>query len=205
MSFPKRSRRNSIPINTLYREVDCCYVLINKKLLERFSLLFCLLAQCLCGTQVLWKNCSNCVLQILLLHAHTASYVLFVFCNPPLLKSGINRYFYSKFMYHSSQKKKKKTQKTQKCKRNKIKRQGFVVEGVEEEEELQIQFQAPGTQGTSQPSLSSHFLLHLPSKFLSFPPLLICTSPATINPARLSNSNPALPPTQLANLHNPFH
>ena len=44
ISFPKRSRRNYIPINTLYREVDCCYVLINKSLLERFSLLFCLLA-----------------------------------------------------------------------------------------------------------------------------------------------------------------
>ena len=43
MSFPKRSRRNSIPINTLYREVDYCYALINKSLLEMFSLLFCLL------------------------------------------------------------------------------------------------------------------------------------------------------------------
>ena len=36
------------------------------------------------------------------------------------------------------------TKKTQKCKRNKIKREGFVVEVVEEEEEeLVIQFQAP--------------------------------------------------------------
>ena len=42
--FPKMSRRNSIPINTLYREVDYCYALINKSLLEMFSLLFCLLA-----------------------------------------------------------------------------------------------------------------------------------------------------------------
>ena len=38
-----------------------------------FSLLFFLLAQCFCGTQVLWKSCSNCVLQILLLHAYAAS------------------------------------------------------------------------------------------------------------------------------------
>ena len=43
----------------------------------------------------------------------------------------------------SSQKTKKKHKKTQKCKRNKIKREGFVVEVVEEEEELVIQFQAP--------------------------------------------------------------
>ena len=38
-----------------------------------FFLLFCLLVQCSCGTQVSWKSCSNCVLQILLLHAYTAS------------------------------------------------------------------------------------------------------------------------------------
>ena len=45
ISFPKRSRRNYVPINTLYRGVDYgCYVLINKSLLEMFSLLFCLLA-----------------------------------------------------------------------------------------------------------------------------------------------------------------
>ena len=73
ISFPKRSRRNSTPINTLYKEVDYCYVLINKSLLEMFSLLFCLLAQCSYRTQVSWKCCTNCVLQILLLHAHTAS------------------------------------------------------------------------------------------------------------------------------------
>ena len=37
ISFPNRSRRNSIPINTLYKGVDYqCYVLINKSLLERF-------------------------------------------------------------------------------------------------------------------------------------------------------------------------
>ena len=136
-------------------------------------------------------------------HLTHLRYVLFVFCNPPLLRSRINRYFCSKIMSLSSQKK-KKTQKTQKCKRNKIKRQGFMVEGVKEEEELVIHFQAPGTQSTSQPSLSSHFLLHLPFKFLSFPPLLICTSPATINPAYLPSSNPALPLTQLANLCSPF-
>ena len=41
-----------------------------------FSLLFCLLAQCSCRTQVSWKSCSNCVLQILLLHAYAASSVL---------------------------------------------------------------------------------------------------------------------------------
>ena len=35
-----------------------------------------------------------------------------------------------------------KNKKTQKCKRNKIKREGFVVEVIEEEEELVIQFQA---------------------------------------------------------------
>ena len=74
ISFPKKSRRNSIPINTLYREVDYyCYVLINKSLLEMFSLLFYLLAQCSCRTQVSWKNCNNCMLQILLLHVHAAS------------------------------------------------------------------------------------------------------------------------------------
>ena len=28
--FPKMSRRNSIPINTLYREVDYCYALLIK-------------------------------------------------------------------------------------------------------------------------------------------------------------------------------
>ena len=38
-----------------------------------FSLLFCLLAQCSCRTQASWKSCSNCVLQILLLHIHAAS------------------------------------------------------------------------------------------------------------------------------------
>ena len=38
-----------------------------------FSLLFCLLAQCSCRTQVSWKSCSNCVLQILLLHTYVAS------------------------------------------------------------------------------------------------------------------------------------
>ena len=66
ISFSKRSRRNSIPINTLYREVDYYYyVLINKSLLEMFSLLFCLLAQCSYGTQVSWKSCNICVLQIL--------------------------------------------------------------------------------------------------------------------------------------------
>ena len=79
-----------------------------------------------------------------------------------------------------------------------------MVEGVKEEEELVIHFQAPGTQSTSQPSLSSHFLLHLPFKFLSFPPLPICTSPATTNPACLPSSNPAFPLTQLANLCSPF-
>ena len=50
---------------------------------------------------------------------------------------------------------------------------------------------------SSQPPLSSHFLLHLPSEFLSFPPLPICVSPSTINPARLPSSDLALPPTQL--------
>ena len=35
---------------------------------------------------------------------------------------------------------------------------------------------------SSQPSLSSHFLLHLPFKFVYFPPSLICTSPSTIDP-----------------------
>ena len=44
ISFPKRSRRNSIPINTLYREVIYIMCFLNKSLLERFSLLFCLLA-----------------------------------------------------------------------------------------------------------------------------------------------------------------
>ena len=39
-----------------------------------FFLLFCLLAQCFCRTQVSWKNCSNFVLQILLLHAYAASH-----------------------------------------------------------------------------------------------------------------------------------
>ena len=48
-------------------------VFLNKSLLERFSLLFCLLAQCSCRTQVQWKSCSICVLQILLLHTYTAS------------------------------------------------------------------------------------------------------------------------------------
>ena len=57
---------------------------------------------------------------------------------------------------------------------------------------------------SSQPSLSSHFLLHLPSEFLSFPPSSIYVSQSTINPARLLSSNPALPPTQLANLCSPF-
>ena len=38
-----------------------------------FSLLFFLLAQCSCRTQVQWKSFSICVLQILLLHAHAAS------------------------------------------------------------------------------------------------------------------------------------
>ena len=58
---------------------------------------------------------------------------------------------------------------------------------------------------SSQPSLSSHFLLHLHSEFLSFPPLPICISQSTINPARLLSSDPALPPTQLANFCSPFH
>ena len=49
------------------------YVFLNKILLERFSLLFYLLTQCSCRTQVQWKSCSICVLQILLLHAHAAS------------------------------------------------------------------------------------------------------------------------------------
>ena len=44
-----------------------------------FSLLFCLLAQCSCETQVLWKSCSNCVLQILLLHAYAALVCLLFF------------------------------------------------------------------------------------------------------------------------------
>ena len=71
MPFPKRSRRNYISINTLYREVDYYYdVLINKSLLERFSLLFCLLTLCYCGTWVLWKSYNNCVLQILLLRTY---------------------------------------------------------------------------------------------------------------------------------------
>ena len=50
---------------------------------------------------------------------------------------------------------------------------------------------------SSQPPLSSHFLLHLPSEFLSFPPSPICVSQSTINPARLSSSDLALPLTQL--------
>ena len=50
---------------------------------------------------------------------------------------------------------------------------------------------------SSQPPLSSHFLIHLPFEFLSFPPLPICVSPSTINPARLLSSDLALPPTQL--------
>ena len=50
---------------------------------------------------------------------------------------------------------------------------------------------------SSQPPLSSHFLLHLPSEFLSFPPLPICVSPFTINPARLPSSDLALSLTQL--------
>ena len=85
---------------------------------------------------------------------------------------------------------------------------------------------------SSQPPLSSHFLLHLHSEFLSFPPLPICVSPSTINPAHLPSSdlalpstylrsspsadlasiqpfrwpssNPALPPTQLTNLRSPL-
>ena len=75
ISFPKRNRRNSIPINTLYKGVDYyCYMLIDKSLLEMFSLLFCLLTQFSCRNQVSWKSCSNYVLQILLLyHAHTTS------------------------------------------------------------------------------------------------------------------------------------
>ena len=131
-------------------------------------------------------------------HLTHLMYVSFVFRNPPLLKSGINKYFYSNFMSFSSQKKK------QKRKRNKIESEGFVVEGVEEEEELVIQFQAPRTQSTSQPSLSLHFLLHLPSEFLSFPPSPICISSATTNPTRLPSFDPTLLPTQLANLCSPF-
>ena len=46
---------------------------LNKSLLEKFSLLFCLLAQCSCRTQVQWKSCSICVSQILLLHTYAAS------------------------------------------------------------------------------------------------------------------------------------
>ena len=73
-------------------------------------------------------------------HLTHLRYISFVFRNPPLLKSRVNEYFCSNFMSLSSQ----NTKKTQKCKRNKIKREGFVVEVVEEEEEeLVIQFQAP--------------------------------------------------------------
>ena len=44
-SFPKRSRITSVPIYTLYRVVLVYYyVFVNKSLLERFCLLFCLLA-----------------------------------------------------------------------------------------------------------------------------------------------------------------
>ena len=50
---------------------------------------------------------------------------------------------------------------------------------------------------SSQPPLSSHFLLHLPSEFLSFPLSSIYVSPSTINPARLPSSDLSLPPTQL--------
>ena len=38
-------------------------------------------------------------------HFTHLKYVLFVFCNPPLLKSGVNRYFCSNFMSLSSQNK----------------------------------------------------------------------------------------------------
>ena len=48
-------------------------VFLNKSLLKRFSLLFCLLAQCSCRTQVQWKSCSICVIQILLLHTYAVS------------------------------------------------------------------------------------------------------------------------------------
>ena len=68
--------RERVVVIVCYR--FCLYTLtlhrlINKSLLEMFFLLFCLVAQCSSRTQVSWKSCSNCVLQILLLHAYVAS------------------------------------------------------------------------------------------------------------------------------------
>ena len=55
-------------------------------------------------------------------HLTHLRYVPFIFRSPPLLKSGLNRYFCPKFMSLSSQNKKKDTE----TRKNKIKREGFV-------------------------------------------------------------------------------